>query len=116
MCLDPLPSVIHIRREKHEFGHYQWLWNLIDDGTRFWISGIVSQRRELYIKLNEDSNLFEGLFKCPYFHMADNRCHTNTSIISCWKHFSFTKFGNHNFFRQRCKIHTAFHIINCYFS
>jgi hypothetical protein len=24
-----------------------WLWNLIDDGTRFWISGIVSQRREI---------------------------------------------------------------------
>jgi transposase-like protein len=39
--------MVHVRREKHEFGHYQWLWNLIDDGTRFWISGIVSQRREI---------------------------------------------------------------------
>jgi transposase-like protein len=41
-----------------EVGHYQWLWNLIDDTTRFWIwnliddttrfwiSTMVSQRRE----------------------------------------------------------------------
>ena len=39
--------MMHVRREEHEKGHYQWLWNLIDDGTRFWISGIVSQRREI---------------------------------------------------------------------
>ncbi|MDP9305849.1 MAG: DDE-type integrase/transposase/recombinase, partial [Thermoproteota archaeon] len=32
---------------KHEMGHYQWLWNLMDNGTKFWISGIVSQRREV---------------------------------------------------------------------
>lgn len=28
-------------------GHYQWLWNLMDDTTRFWISSKVSQRREV---------------------------------------------------------------------
>ena len=39
--------MVHVRREKHEMGHYQWLWNLMDNGTKFWISGIVSQRREV---------------------------------------------------------------------
>ena len=39
--------LVHVRRERHEFGHYQWLWNLIDDGSKFWISSIVSQRREI---------------------------------------------------------------------
>jgi len=39
--------MIHVRREKHEIGHYQWLWNLMDNTTKFWISGLVSQRREL---------------------------------------------------------------------
>ncbi len=39
--------MIHVRREKHEIGHYQWLWNVMDNTTKFWISGIVSQRREL---------------------------------------------------------------------
>jgi putative transposase len=28
-------------------GHYQWLWNVMDNNTKFWISGIVSQRREV---------------------------------------------------------------------
>lgn len=39
--------LVHVRREKHEFGNYQWLWNLMDNTTRFWISGIISQRREI---------------------------------------------------------------------
>ncbi len=39
--------MIHVRREKHEMGHYQWLWNLMDNSTKFWISSIVSQRREV---------------------------------------------------------------------
>lgn len=39
--------VIHVRREKHEFGNYQWLWNLMDNTTKLWISGLVSQRREV---------------------------------------------------------------------
>jgi putative transposase len=40
--------MVHVRREKMErVGHYQWLWNLMDDITRFWISSIVSQRREI---------------------------------------------------------------------
>jgi putative transposase len=39
--------MIHVRRENHEIGHYQWLWNLMDNTTRFWISSIVSQRREV---------------------------------------------------------------------
>ena len=39
--------MVHVRREKQEIGHYQWLWNVMDNGTKFWISGIVSQRREV---------------------------------------------------------------------
>ena len=39
--------MVHVRREKQEMGHYQWLWNVMDNGTKFWISGIVSQRREV---------------------------------------------------------------------
>lgn len=39
--------MVHVRREKHEVGHYQWLWNVMDNNTKFWISGIVSQRREV---------------------------------------------------------------------
>lgn len=39
--------MIHVRREKTDKGHYQWLWNLMDDTTRFWISGMLSQRREV---------------------------------------------------------------------
>jgi transposase-like protein len=39
--------MVHVRREKMEVGHYQWLWNLMDNTTRFWISGLVSQRREI---------------------------------------------------------------------
>jgi putative transposase len=38
--------MIHAKRERMEVGHYQWLWNLMDDTTRFWISSMVSQRRE----------------------------------------------------------------------
>lgn len=39
--------MIHVRREQHEKGHYQWLWNVMDNTTKFWISGMVSQRREV---------------------------------------------------------------------
>src|SRR5688500_211180 len=39
--------LIHVRREKQEIGHYQWLWNVMDNGTKFWISSVVSQRREV---------------------------------------------------------------------
>jgi len=39
--------MVHVRREKQEIGHYQWLWNVMDNTTKFWISGIVSQRREI---------------------------------------------------------------------
>jgi putative transposase len=38
--------MIHAKRERMEVGHYQWLWNLMDDTTRFWISSMVSQQRE----------------------------------------------------------------------
>jgi transposase-like protein len=37
--------MVHVRREKMEVGHYQWLWNMMDNSTRFWISGMVSQNR-----------------------------------------------------------------------
>lgn len=39
--------MIHVRKEHHEKGHYQWLWNMMDNTTRFWITSKVSQRREV---------------------------------------------------------------------
>lgn len=39
--------VIHVRREKIDKGNYQWLWNYMDDSTRFWVSSMISQRREI---------------------------------------------------------------------
>ena len=39
--------MIHVRRENTKLGHYQWLWNVMDNTTKFWISGLVSQRREV---------------------------------------------------------------------
>jgi transposase-like protein len=37
--------MVHVRKEEMEKGHYQWLWNLMDDTTRFWISSKISQSR-----------------------------------------------------------------------
>jgi len=28
-------------------GRLDWLWNLMDDDTRFWVSSLISQRREV---------------------------------------------------------------------
>jgi transposase-like protein len=39
--------MVHVRKETHEKGHYSWLWNMMDNTTRFWISSKVSQRREV---------------------------------------------------------------------
>lgn len=39
--------VVHVRREEIAKGNFQWLWNLMDDTTRFWISSKISQRREV---------------------------------------------------------------------
>lgn len=39
--------MIHVRKEHHEKGHYQWLWNMMDNTTRFWITSKVSQRKEV---------------------------------------------------------------------
>jgi transposase-like protein len=39
--------MIHCRRENMEIVHYQWLWNVMDNSTKFWISSVVSQRREV---------------------------------------------------------------------
>jgi len=39
--------VVHVRREEIGKGHYQWLWNFMDDSTRFWVSSMISQRREV---------------------------------------------------------------------
>ena len=36
---------IHVRKELNEKGHYQWLWNLMDNTTRFWISSKISQTK-----------------------------------------------------------------------
>ncbi|HEV2192769.1 MAG TPA: DDE-type integrase/transposase/recombinase [Nitrosopumilaceae archaeon] len=38
---------VHVRKEQTDKGHYQWLWNMMDNTTRFWISSKVSQRREV---------------------------------------------------------------------
>jgi len=38
---------VHVRKEEIDKGHYQWLWNMMDNTTRFWISSKVSQRREV---------------------------------------------------------------------
>lgn len=39
--------VVKVRREKIDKGNYQWLWNVMDNTTRFWITSKVSQRREV---------------------------------------------------------------------
>jgi putative transposase len=39
--------VVHVRKEQTDKGHYQWLWNMMDNTTRFWISSKVSQKREV---------------------------------------------------------------------
>lgn len=39
--------MIHVRKEQHDKGHYSWLWNMMDNTTRFWITSKVSQRREV---------------------------------------------------------------------
>lgn len=37
---------VHVRKESTLKGHYSWLWNMMDNTTRFWITSMVSQRRE----------------------------------------------------------------------
>ena len=39
--------MVHFLKEKMEKGYYQWLWNLMDNTTRFWICTKVSQKREV---------------------------------------------------------------------
>ena len=39
--------MVHVRKEQMEKGHYDWLWNLMDDTARFWISSKISQRKEV---------------------------------------------------------------------
>jgi len=39
--------VVNVRKETSEKGHYQWLWNLMDNSTRFWISSRISQTRSV---------------------------------------------------------------------
>lgn len=39
--------MIHVRKEETGKGHYQWLWNMMDNTTRFWITSKVSQRKEV---------------------------------------------------------------------
>ncbi len=38
---------VHVRKEINEKGHYQWLWNICDNSTRFWISSKISQTRKV---------------------------------------------------------------------
>ena len=39
--------VVHVRKETTEKGHYQWLWNLMDNTTRFWICSKISQTKNV---------------------------------------------------------------------
>ncbi len=39
--------VVHIRKEKIGKRNYQWLWNYMDETTRYWISSKISQRKEV---------------------------------------------------------------------
>ncbi len=39
--------VVQVRKEKIDKGNYQWLWNLMDETTRFWVTSRISQRREI---------------------------------------------------------------------
>lgn len=39
--------VVNVRKEANEKGHYQWLWNLMDNATRFWITSKISQTRSV---------------------------------------------------------------------
>lgn len=39
--------MVHVRREENGKGHYQWLWNMMDNTTKFWITSKVSQRKEV---------------------------------------------------------------------
>jgi len=39
--------MVHVRKEQNGVGHYAWLWNLMDNTTRFWICAKISQKREI---------------------------------------------------------------------
>lgn len=39
--------VVHVRRENNEKGHSQWLWNLCDSSTRYWICSKISQAKKI---------------------------------------------------------------------
>ena len=39
--------VVNVRKEKNDKGHSQWLWNLMDSTTRFWICSKISQTRNV---------------------------------------------------------------------
>jgi transposase-like protein/predicted nucleic acid-binding Zn finger protein len=39
--------MIHVKDGQTEKGHYRWLWNMMDNTTKFWITSKVSQRREI---------------------------------------------------------------------
>lgn len=39
--------MVHVRKEENPKGHYAWLWNLMDNTTRFWICARISQKREV---------------------------------------------------------------------
>lgn len=39
--------MVHIRKEKLPKGHYQWLWNLMDNSTRYWITSKISSDRKV---------------------------------------------------------------------
>lgn len=39
--------MVHVRKEENGVGHYAWLWNLMDNTTRFWLCAKISQKREI---------------------------------------------------------------------
>lgn len=47
ICIILDEMVVHVRKEKTDKGNCQWLWNMMDNTTRFWIASKVSQRKEV---------------------------------------------------------------------
>ncbi|MBI3639926.1 MAG: IS1/IS6 family transposase [Thaumarchaeota archaeon] len=39
--------VVHVRKEENDKGHCQWLWNLMDSTTRYWICSKISSTRNI---------------------------------------------------------------------
>jgi putative transposase len=64
--------LVHTKREKMEWGHYQWLWNLMDDTTRFWITTKIENASSIYSSRQRPRQIQQA--------RTTNRCYSNNSI------------------------------------